>query len=99
MIFGWRKRTDDTLQDIVDMLEYLIERNNELMANWEMIKADIAALKAIAAKEWQVVMDMKAKLADALSKEVLDPADVQAVHDDMASFATDLENKLHADGT
>jgi Na+/phosphate symporter len=64
---------------------------NSIWVAIQELKADV--LRLVAKYEEQT-----AKLKECLAKEHLDPAEVQAVHDELAALSGEIDHKLHADG-
>jgi hypothetical protein len=68
------------------------------MANWEMIKAQIAELKSETVKVLATLEMVRQQLADCLAADNVDQVEIQAAHDALAGVIGDMESAVHADG-
>ena len=94
-MWGFLHRTDERLAWIIRRLIKIEEAN---MANWEMIKTDIASLKEETVRVLEVLEDVRKRLSDALNADMVDQDEIQKAHDDIAGVVADMSEKVHADG-
>jgi hypothetical protein len=82
--------------DVAVRLIYKWRRQD--MANWEMIKVQIAELKNETVKVLATLDMVRKQLADALAADNVDAVEIQAAHDALSGVIGDMESAVHADG-
>ncbi len=76
---------------------HFVERKMD-MASWAEIKGVVDELKAKYASLHQALVEVLAKLHECSSKEHVDPAELDAVKNDLAEIATGMASDICADG-
>lgn len=85
--------------DRTELLQLQILRKvNYIMASWADIKGYIDELKGKWAKVSEDLTALHAKLDECMKKEMIDPAELEAVKGDLVNVISNMDDHLHADG-
>lgn len=95
-MFRWWDRND--LHRIEAAQLQILRKVNYIMAGWAEIKAYVDDLKAKWAKVSEDLSAMHAKLDECMKKEMIDPAELDAVKVDLGKVIGDMNDHLHSDG-
>jgi hypothetical protein len=94
MFFG-----SNRIERKIDLAVRLIYKwRRQDMANWEMIKVQIAELKNETVKVLATLEMVRKQLSDCLAADNVDAVEIQAAHDALAGVIGDMESAVHADG-
>jgi hypothetical protein len=80
------------------LIRYIARWRRNDMANWEMIKVQIAELKSETVKVLATLEMVRKQLADTLAADSVDQVEIKAAHDALAGVIGDMESAVHADG-